>query len=100
MICIEFTVSKAWFQFFPFVYSRLVFLDVPQLISGKGLRSEYERPPYIAAKWPQRTIPFTFDLGSGETFEGFVNRKLERGVRYKVFVRAVVDAPQKVSYSD
>nr|XP_018903286.1 PREDICTED: tyrosine-protein phosphatase Lar isoform X3 [Bemisia tabaci] len=66
-----------------------------ELISGKGLRSEYERPPYIAAKWPQRTIPFTFDLGSGETFEGFVNRKLERGVRYKVFVRAVVDAPQK-----
>lgn len=55
--------------------------------------------PYIAAKFPQRNIPYTFHLGSGEIYHNFTNRKLERGIRYRIFVRAVVDTPQKHLYT-
>lgn len=55
-----------------------------------------DEAPYIAAKFPQRNIPYTFHLGNGATYEGFVNRPLERGRKYRIFVRAVVDTPQKV----
>jgi netrin-G3 ligand len=67
-----------------------------QLIAKTGNKQERENAPYIAAKFPQRNIPYTFYLGSGETNEGFTNRKLERGKKYRIFVRAVVDTPQKV----
>lgn len=67
-----------------------------QLIAKTGNKQERENAPYIAAKFPQRNIPYTFHLGSGETNEGFTNRKLERGKKYRIFVRAVVDTPQKV----
>lgn len=67
-----------------------------QLIANKGGKQERENAPYIAAKFPLRSIPYTFHLGNGETYESFVNRKLERGKRYRIFVRAVVDTPQKV----
>lgn len=66
-------------------------------------RHKPERPilslPYIAAKFPQRNIPYTFHIGSGETNLNFTNRKLERGLRYRIFVRAVVDTPQKHLYT-
>lgn len=55
-----------------------------------------EGEPYIAAKFPHRTIPWTFYLGNGETYDGFVNRKLDQNVKYRIFVRAFVDTPQKV----
>ncbi|XP_073974776.1 tyrosine-protein phosphatase Lar isoform X4 [Rhodnius prolixus] len=58
-----------------------------------------ERVPYIAAKFLQRNIPYTFHLGSGDVYDGFVNLKLERGVKYRIFVRAVVDTPQKHLYT-
>jgi hypothetical protein len=67
-----------------------------QLIANKGNKQERENAPYIAAKFPQRNIPYTFHIGSGEVIEGFTNRKLERGKKYRIFVRAVVDTPQKV----
>ena len=53
--------------------------------------------PYIAAKFPQRNIPYTFHLGSGDTYDGFLNRKLDRSMKYRIFVRAIVDTPYKVS---
>lgn len=53
--------------------------------------------PFIAAKFLRRTMPETFSLGDGKMYLGFVNRHLLHGVRYKVFVRAVVDTPHKVS---
>uniref|UniRef100_A0A1I8NX70 protein-tyrosine-phosphatase n=1 Tax=Stomoxys calcitrans TaxID=35570 RepID=A0A1I8NX70_STOCA len=64
-------------------------------------RNKPERPnaPYIAAKFPQRSIPFTFHLGSGDDYHNFTNRKLEREKRYRIFVRAVVDTPQKHLYT-
>ncbi|CAG2061253.1 unnamed protein product, partial [Timema podura] len=65
------------------------------LIANKGTKQERENAPYIAAKFPQRNIPYTFHLGNGETYEGFVNRKLEPQKKYRIFVRAVVDTPQK-----
>ncbi|XP_049808964.1 tyrosine-protein phosphatase Lar [Schistocerca nitens] len=69
------------------------------LISNKGTKPERENAPYIAGKFSLRSMPYTFHLGNGETYEGFVNRKLERGKRYRIFVRAIVDTPQKHLYT-
>lgn len=70
-----------------------------ELIANKGNKQERENAPYIAAKFPQRNIPYTFHIGTGEVIEGFTNRKLERGKKYRIFVRAVVDTPQKHLYT-
>ncbi|UXI17727.1 RING finger protein 11 [Sarcoptes scabiei] len=51
--------------------------------------------PYIAAKWMGRSIPHTFSLGDGQKYHGFINRKLQKSVEYRIFIRAVVDTPQK-----
>lgn len=63
------------------------------------IKMELPNSPYIAAKFPQRNIPYTYHLGSGEIYHNFTNRKLERGKRYRIFVRAVVDTPQKHLYT-
>ena len=55
--------------------------------------------PYITAKFLQRSIPYTFVLGNSQNYEGFINKKLEKGVLYKIFVRAYVDTPQKHLYT-
>ncbi|CAG9761335.1 unnamed protein product [Ceutorhynchus assimilis] len=55
--------------------------------------------PYIAAKFPQRSIPYTFHLGTGDEKEGLMNFNLKHGKRYRIFVRAVVDTPQKHLYT-
>ncbi|GFU37481.1 tyrosine-protein phosphatase Lar [Nephila pilipes] len=55
--------------------------------------------PFIAAKFLRRTMPENFSLGDGKMYLGFVNRHLLHGVRYKVFVRAVVDTPHKSLYT-
>lgn len=53
--------------------------------------------PYVAAKFPRRTMPNNFNLGDGIKYGGFLNRPLREKVNYQIFVRAVVDTPQKVS---
>lgn len=60
---------------------------------------ELEGQPYITAKFLQRSLPYTFPLGDGKSYEGFENRPLERSVVYKIFVRAYVDVPQKHLYT-
>ena len=55
--------------------------------------------PYITAKFLQRNLPYTYPLGDGNKHEGFVNRPLEKGVVYKIFVRAYVDTPLKHLYT-
>uniref|UniRef100_A0A8D8LSC0 protein-tyrosine-phosphatase n=1 Tax=Cacopsylla melanoneura TaxID=428564 RepID=A0A8D8LSC0_9HEMI len=55
--------------------------------------------PYIAAKFSQRNIPYTFHLGNRQTYEGFLNKKLVPGLKYRIFVRAIVDTPQKHLYT-
>jgi len=67
------------------------------MISGKGAKQERENAPYIAAKFPHRDIPYTFHFCSGDIYEGYENRKLTKNKRYRIFVRAVVDTPRKVS---
>ncbi|XP_045495548.1 tyrosine-protein phosphatase Lar isoform X3 [Colias croceus] len=62
-------------------------------------RTDDENAPYIAAKFLQRNILYTFHLGNDEMYEGFLNRKLNPKKRYRVFVRAVVDTPQKHLYT-
>lgn len=69
------------------------------MISNIGGKQERENAPYIAAKFLQRNIPYTFHLGSGGVYEGFVNRKLDRNKRYRIFVRAIVDTPRKHLYT-
>ncbi|XP_015173422.1 PREDICTED: tyrosine-protein phosphatase Lar isoform X9 [Polistes dominula] len=69
------------------------------MITGKATKTERENAPYIAAKFPHRDIPYTFHLGSGDLYEGYENRKLERNKRYRIFVRAVVDTPRKHLYT-
>ncbi|XP_076161482.1 tyrosine-protein phosphatase Lar isoform X5 [Ptiloglossa arizonensis] len=69
------------------------------MITGKGVKQERENAPYIAAKFPHRDIPYTFHLGSGDIYEGYENRKLEKNKRYRIFVRAVVDTPRKHLYT-
>lgn len=54
--------------------------------------------PYVAAKFARRTMPNQFTLGDGIKYGGFVNRPLRAEVNYQIFVRAVVDTPQKVSF--
>lgn len=62
-------------------------------------RDDMLNAPYIEAKFLQRNIPYTFQLGSDDTYQNFTNRKLERGKRYRLFVRAVVDQPQQNLYT-
>lgn len=62
-------------------------------------RTDDENVPYIAAKFLQRNILYTFHLGNDEKYEGFLNRKLNPTKKYRVFVRAVVDTPQKHLYT-
>ncbi|XP_034180769.1 tyrosine-protein phosphatase Lar isoform X4 [Osmia lignaria lignaria] len=69
------------------------------MIAGKGAKQERDNAPYIAAKFPHRDIPYTFHLGSGDIYEGYENRKLEKNKRYRIFVRAVVDTPRKHLYT-
>ncbi|XP_076757588.1 tyrosine-protein phosphatase Lar isoform X5 [Xylocopa sonorina] len=68
------------------------------MIAGKGAKQDLNAP-YIAAKFPLRDIPYTFHLGSGDIYEGYENRKLEKNKRYRIFVRAVVDTPRKHLYT-
>lgn len=69
------------------------------LVHNKDKINENPNLPYIAAKFPQRIIPYIFHLGTGHEFDGFINHKLEQGKRYRIFVRAVVDTPQKHLYT-
>lgn len=64
-----------------------------------NVRTDDENAPYIAAKFLQRNILYTFHLGNDEMYEGFLNRKLNLNKKYRVFVRAVVDTPQKHLYT-
>ncbi|XP_053606760.1 tyrosine-protein phosphatase Lar isoform X5 [Plodia interpunctella] len=64
-----------------------------------NVRTDDENAPYIAAKFLQRNILYTFHLGNDEMYEGFLNRKLNPSKKYRVFVRAVVDTPQKHLYT-
>ena len=67
------------------------------MISGTSAKDTGPMSPYISAKFPHRDIPYTFHLGDEGTYEGYVNRKLEKGKRYRIFVRAIVDTPRKVN---
>ncbi|XP_059050770.1 tyrosine-protein phosphatase Lar isoform X1 [Achroia grisella] len=64
-----------------------------------NVRTDDENAPYIAAKFLQRNILYTFHLGNDDMYEGFLNRKLNPSKKYRVFVRAVVDTPQKHLYT-
>jgi len=64
--------------------------------SSVGAKGERDDAPYIAAKFLRRSIPYTFHLGNGEKHEGYENRRLDPEKKYRIFVRAIVDTPQKV----
>ena len=62
-------------------------------------RGNDDSHPYIAAKFLQRSIPYTFVLGNGDNYEGYINKPLKPNTMYKIFVRAYVDTPQKHLYT-
>lgn len=47
--------------------------------------------PYITAKFPKMRMVKNFLLGDNKTYDGFLNRPLNRDQQYHVFVRAVVE---------
>ena len=53
---------------------------------------------YTTAKFSQRNIPYTFALGDGKVYDGFLNRVLEKDRKYKIFVRAVVESSERVGF--
>lgn len=55
--------------------------------------------PYIAAKFLRHDMQKEFILGDGKEYMKFVNRRLTSREEYKIFVRAVVDTPQKSLYT-
>ncbi|XP_055940735.1 tyrosine-protein phosphatase Lar-like isoform X5 [Argiope bruennichi] len=55
--------------------------------------------PYIAAKFLHRSMPEIFPLGDGKMYNGYLNRRLLHDQKYSIFVRAVVDTPQKSLYT-
>ena len=61
-----------------------------------GDLSDEDEIPYIAAKFMNRDIPVEFYLGNNKTYNGFLNKPLNPLTRYKIFLRAFVDTPQKV----
>ncbi|CAG0903422.1 unnamed protein product [Darwinula stevensoni] len=54
-----------------------------------------ESRPYIAAKFIGQDVPYIFNLGDHQTFNGYLNRPLFKSRRYKVFLRAYVDSPSE-----
>lgn len=47
--------------------------------------------PYITAKFPKIRMVRNFLLGDNKTYDGFLNRPLNKDQQYHVFVRAVVE---------
>ena len=66
------------------------------MVQEKRAKLSRNNRPYIAAKFYQRDIPYTFVLGDGKEYDGFLNKRLEKDKTYRIFVRAVVDTPEKV----
>jgi len=70
-------------------------------ISDENMNEEeetgYQLTPYIAARFAPRAIPRNFQLGDSGSYNGYENKPLEKGAKYKIFLRAIVDTPQKVS---
>ncbi|KAG1702048.1 Tyrosine-protein phosphatase Lar [Nymphon striatum] len=70
--------------------------DVSDNINSSSPNAIY---PYIAAKYFQHDIPYTWFLGDGEQYSGFLNRRLAKKMRYKIFIRAIVDTQQKTLFT-
>lgn len=52
--------------------------------------------PYIAAKFLGQDILYAWYLGDGLMYNGYLNKPLSIRLKYRMFVRAVVDTHQKV----
>ncbi|ODN02995.1 Tyrosine-protein phosphatase Lar [Orchesella cincta] len=72
-------------------------------ISDENMNEEeetgYQLSPYIAARFAPRAIPRNFQLGDGGFYNSYENKPLEKGAKYKIFLRAIVDTPQKHLYT-
>ncbi|XP_022247809.1 tyrosine-protein phosphatase Lar-like isoform X3 [Limulus polyphemus] len=55
--------------------------------------------PYIAAKFLPRDMPKNFPLGDNNDYGGYNNKQLQHNQKYRIFMRAVVDTPQKNLYT-
>lgn len=55
--------------------------------------------PYIAAKFPKSRMVPRFTLGDNKSYDGFLNRPLNKDQTYHVFVRAEVENSESLSTS-
>uniref|UniRef100_A0A6G1SL08 protein-tyrosine-phosphatase n=1 Tax=Aceria tosichella TaxID=561515 RepID=A0A6G1SL08_9ACAR len=55
--------------------------------------------PYIAAKFPKSKMVTKFTLGDNKSYDGFLNRPLNKDQTYHVFVRAEVEHSESLSTS-
>nr|CAG4644584.1 EOG090X01LO [Leptodora kindtii] len=76
---------------------------IPNPKAGMPKQSDDEEKkrlqPYVAAKFLRRNVPYTFLLGDGKDYEGMANKRLEKSLRYRIFLRAIVDTPHKHLYT-
>ncbi|XP_067679322.1 tyrosine-protein phosphatase Lar-like isoform X10 [Haliotis asinina] len=56
--------------------------------------------PYIAARFDSRNLPPEFDLGNGQEYGAFFNRRLDEDDHYKVFLRAYSVDPRLYTSSE
>ena len=71
----------------------------PNMKAGVAKPSEERLHTYTAAKFLRRNVPYTFLLGDGKEYEKMINQRLHKTMRYRVFLRAVVDTPHKHLYT-
>ena len=67
--------------------------------AGSAKPSDERIQAYVAAKFLRRNVPYTFMLGDGKEYESMLNKRLEKTVRYRIFLRAIVDTPHKHLYT-
>ena len=92
-VCTMFGVSPN--EFISFLMPlQLTRHEIPNGVVQRSAKVDY---PYIAAKFSRDTLPPSFDIGDGQVYETYLNRQIQPGMHYKIFVRAYVESPNIVS---
>ena len=72
---------------------------MPNVKAGMDKAAEERVQPYVAAKFERRNVPYTFSLGDGKEYGSMTNKRLDKEVRYRIFLRSIVDTPHKHLYT-
>jgi len=80
------------------IRTKVTIVGSPYLNEAEFDEDDPNIDPYVAARFLPRAIPRNFQLGDGRNYHGYDNIPLDKGVTFKIFLRAIVDTPQKVFY--